>query len=58
MMMTRREHIMHREGWPITRPTHDPDAHILTNIGAFKFCRNDRFCRCRKCKPPITKNGE
>lgn len=26
---------------------------VITNIGAFAFCRRDRFCRCRKCKPPL-----
>ena len=39
---------------PIFTPLpHNPDAHIITNIGQFKFCRRDRFCRCRKCKPPL-----
>jgi hypothetical protein len=55
MMMTRREHLLHREGWPITRPAYDPEALVLTNIGFFAQCRNDRLCRCRKCKPPIKK---
>lgn len=34
---------------------HDPEAHIITNIGAFAFCRKDKFCRCRGCKPPLRK---
>lgn len=42
-------------GFPIQRPPHDPDAYIITNIGQFAFCRKDKFCRCRKCKPPLTK---
>lgn len=42
-------------GFPIQLQPHNEDAHIITNIGAFKFCRRDRFCRCRKCKPALTR---
>lgn len=33
---------------------YDPNAHVITNVGAFAHCRRDRFCRCRKCKPPLS----
>lgn len=44
--------------WPYQPLPFNPDAHIITNVGQFKQCRQDRFCRCRKCKPPITSKGE
>lgn len=37
----------------VERPPHDPDAHVITNVGAWAHCRRDRFCRCRRCKPPL-----
>lgn len=43
------------KGFPIQRPPYDSEAHVITNIGQFKFCRQDKFCRCRKCKPALTK---
>lgn len=39
--------------WPYKPLPHNPEAHIITNIGFFKNCRNDRFCRCQKCRPPM-----
>ena len=46
--------------WPasvrIERAPYDPDAHVITSVGAFAFCRSDKFCRCRRCKPSLA-NG-
>lgn len=41
------------EGARVQFKPHDPEAHVVTNIGIFAFCRRDRFCRCRKCKPGL-----
>jgi len=32
---------------------YDPEAYVITNVGRFANCRRDRFCRCRRCKPPL-----
>ena len=32
---------------------HNPNAHVITNVNIFDHCRRDRFCRCRRCKPPL-----
>lgn len=32
---------------------HNPDAHVITNVLLRDHCRRDRFCRCRRCKPPL-----
>lgn len=44
--------------WPFRPEPHNPEAHIITNIGEFAMCRRDNFCRCRKCKPPLTNKGK
>ena len=41
------------EGVRVQRMPHNPDAGVITNIGMGAECRRDRFCRCRKCKPPL-----
>jgi hypothetical protein len=44
--------------WPIAMLPFNPDAHVITNVGRFMHCRQDRFCRCRKCKPPLHHGGK
>lgn len=46
------------KAWPFKPLPHNPDAHIITNVGRFVFCRRDGFCRCRRCKPSLVRaNG-
>lgn len=52
-LMTKRQHIFNRPGWPMPPRPMNSDAHIITNIGLFQSCRRDNLCRCRKCKPPL-----
>jgi len=46
------------KGWPFQPLPYDESAHVITNVGAFAFCRRDKFCRCRKCKPPLAAQVE
>lgn len=44
--------------WRFEPLRHDPEAHVISNVGLFAFCRRDKFCRCRKCKPPLAKGAQ
>ena len=44
--------------WPFKPVPHNPEAHVISNVGMFANCRRDAFCRCRKCRPPLKPSGE
>lgn len=43
--------------WPFKPLAYNEDAHVISNIGAFKFCRRDQWCRCSRCKPGLKGNS-